>query len=121
MRFTVRNAMFLASIVGCVLVHAGHSAWCQDRNMWSGGHWLSKCSPTADAVCVGFLFGMNEFNDLLVERQRVYCRPNAVSLEQLRKVIIKELQGSPSTLHEPFIVLALQALQKAFPCSKISN
>jgi hypothetical protein len=45
-----------------------------------------------------------------------FCMPDAVTIDQARKVVIKYIDERPEQLHKLFMVLAIEALRKAWPC-----
>jgi hypothetical protein len=45
-----------------------------------------------------------------------FCTPEGSTMNQARKVVIKYIDDRPERLHEPFLVLAIEALRKAWPC-----
>ena len=44
------------------------------------------------------------------------CQPENVFVGQSVRVIIKYLSNNPEILHQPFAKLAVEALQKSWPC-----
>ena len=45
-----------------------------------------------------------------------FCPPDGASVDQVKRVVIKYIEERPERLHEPFFVLALESLRKAWPC-----
>ncbi len=48
----------------------------------------------------------------------VMCIPNNVVTVQAVRVMVRYMEARPQKMHEPFVVLALEALQDAWPCRK---
>jgi hypothetical protein len=46
------------------------------------------------------------------------CVPVDVTLQQMNLVVVKYLDERPAQLHLPFILLASDAFQAAWPCKK---
>jgi hypothetical protein len=44
------------------------------------------------------------------------CPPPQVTLGQAKKVVIKYIEQQPEDMHQPFLLLAIVALSKAWPC-----
>ncbi|HEY8098374.1 MAG TPA: Rap1a/Tai family immunity protein, partial [Methylobacter sp.] len=50
-------------------------------------------------------------------RPLIYCSPDTVTVRQMTAVILKKTEQEPERWQIPFITLATEALQGAFPCS----
>ncbi len=64
------------------------------------------------AFCLGVFHGMT------VVTGSVMCIPNNVVTVQAVRVMVRYMEARPQKMHEPFVVLALEALQDAWPCRK---
>lgn len=85
--------------------------------------WLQRCAEQdkpGELTCLGFIIGMGELHELL-GNPTPYCRPPGVSAAQRRRIIVKYMVENPSKLHLPFVRVALEALQAAFPCTQRKN
>jgi hypothetical protein len=69
---------------------------------WSRGH------------CVGFIAGLvyGTGGGTLV------CQPEGVTIGQALAVVIKYIEARPQRMHEPFGVLAVEAMREAWPCKR---
>ena len=45
-----------------------------------------------------------------------FCRPGGVETGQLVKIVLKYARDNPEDAHQPTMMVALWAFQKAFPC-----
>ena len=45
-----------------------------------------------------------------------FCPPDGATIDQTTKVVIKYIDERPEQLHQPFVLLAIDALRKAWPC-----
>jgi Rap1a immunity proteins len=61
--------------------------------------------------CAGFVVG-------LVYGAGGNCQPKGVTHNQSIAVVIKYIEARPERIHEPFVVLALEALIAAWPCKR---
>jgi hypothetical protein len=112
------------TVATCFLYPAAASAQA-DRD--SGNYLLEPCRAVAEGnlhpddlfdegVCAGklqaFAWDANGLEDQVFRS----CRPAAVSIVQLAKVVVAYLDQHPERLHESFNGLALEALAHAWPC-----
>jgi hypothetical protein len=84
----------------------------------SGNFWLAQCrGDNPSTLCLGFLSGFIEMNWVLQASNDnpLWCPPEGVTLEQVRKVILSHMDSRPQKLHEPFPMLAASALRRSFP------
>jgi hypothetical protein len=86
------------------------------------------------ALCGGVIAGMSNMGALVRSALLIYPRPaddsqqnffrklmcvdvpGEAPISQLVGVVIFYIDGRPARLHEPFMVLALEALRAAWPC-----
>ena len=77
------------------------------------------------AACYAYIKGTvaaliiaNIHIDKVIEKKEkvLYCKPRAVSNDQVEKVIYQYLNNHPEKLNEPASLLILFALKEAFPC-----
>jgi hypothetical protein len=89
----------------------------------SGNYMLQHCQhyissnryDVWDGECGGTINTLLFLGNALPEGFKVCC-PKGATSEQAARVIVSYMQSNPETLHEPFQILAMQALRKAWPC-----
>jgi Ssp1 endopeptidase immunity protein Rap1a len=84
--------------------------------------WFDRCSRPdlgSQAACTSFIFGVNELHTLLRLHKKVelYCPTGDVTVGDFRNMVVMYMQQHPDDLHKAFVVLILEALREAFPCS----
>jgi len=47
---------------------------------------------------------------------RLFCPPDEVTVAQRARVAVTYIEARPERMHEDFRVLAVEAMQKAWPC-----
>jgi len=52
----------------------------------------------------------------LLANYGVFCPPAGATIKQRIQVIIAYIEARPQRMHEDFRVLAVEAMQKAWPC-----
>ena len=71
--------------------------------------------------CLGFVQGMSQMNDFYVSNTQkgriLFCTPDGVTSGQAARLVVKYLRDHPELLHEDEFVLAVWALNVAFPCA----
>ena len=87
----------------------------------SGNELLRNCesqSPNEVFFCNGYVLAVHDASqDFTPEGYGPYiCLPVNVTVEQVKRVIVKFLNDNPSSLHYSASSLASTALQKSFPC-----
>lgn len=114
-------ALFLVGILAAPLRSQ------EDESYRKTANWLvHTCTkPSADndnvdfsyGVCFGYFEGLLVMNQLLqIGHHALFCPPDGVTVGELRLVFIKYMQDRPAALHENKHVMALKALNDAFPC-----
>jgi hypothetical protein len=82
-------------------------------------------TKTSVGICLGYIAGVLDAYESLyamgrlkanTPSQKLYCLPPKVEMTQLIRIVIKDLQDSPATLHLPAGGLVLVAVKSAFPC-----
>jgi hypothetical protein len=104
----------------------GHvtSADAEDQDVGSANFMLKVCregSEVSDGIfCNGYLRGLFDANDIqtFVYKRPMWCFPRGVTLDQIRRVVVADVEKNPAEHHLPFAGLAHLALLKAFPCAK---
>jgi hypothetical protein len=108
------------------LIALSASAATADENPYSANSMLPACmavlaissgNPAAgiDPVEMGRCIGMIEGVALLAN-YGVFCPPAGATIKQRIQVIIAYIEARPQRMHEDFRVLAVEAMQKAWPC-----
>jgi hypothetical protein len=103
-------------VVACVAVAAPPASSAKD--LAACNNWLEWCTgdiPADVGMCLGFIMAVDEIHNL-PEMPTIYCRAKGVTVGQQKLIVEKYLRENPDKLHLPFARLALDALQKAFPC-----
>jgi hypothetical protein len=105
----------VAILTSCVTVHAedslnakGYLAGCRD--------YLNHEGNVFSGRCVGFVEGVSVLNDT-----GVFCAPQFATTDQFIRLIVLYVEDRPDRMSEDFRKLAVEALQKSFPCRKNSN
>jgi Rap1a immunity proteins len=73
----------------------------REGNAWAQGH------------CVGFIDGL-----VSVAGGQVFSVPDGVTNRQGVAVVVKYIEARPERMHEPFSVLAVEAMMAAWPCKR---
>jgi hypothetical protein len=87
----------------------------------NGNYWLQQCTSnqvSEKILCVTYLMAVLDYNTALdwSNTWRPFCPPDNVTVGQMQAIVIEELRENPAKLHEPFVFITLNALNKAFPC-----
>jgi hypothetical protein len=93
----------------------------------SAAHILAACKekPDSSATERGNCWGKIETLYMLAffgNRDRYlgtasrFCPADGATISQTKKVVIKYIEDRPERLHEAFLLLAVEALRKAWPC-----
>ena len=116
----------IAGIAALIALSA--TAATADENPYSASSMLPACmavvaissaNPAAgiDTVEMGRCIGMVEGVALLAN-YGIFCPPTGTIIKERMQVIIAYIEAPPQRLHEDFRVLAVEAMQKAWPCKK---
>jgi len=90
-----------------------------------GNDLLERCegitkSPVIDSYdsgwCLGFITGMTTMGLSTPDSPFHICSPKDFTLGQGARIIVKYLKDHPAELHYQDALLAMWALQEAFPC-----
>jgi len=82
----------------------------------SGNFWLMLCKNES-TFCTGYVAAMAHMQGLYRQNINAIGRPpKGVTVGQNLKVITRYLEDHPAELHQPFILLAVRALNESFPC-----
>jgi Rap1a immunity proteins len=78
------------------------------------------------AVCTGYMMGLHDGISVMVAVANQsnktaikvpFCLPDSVTLGQEVRVVLKYVRANPEKAHMDTSVLAIKALEEAFPCS----
>lgn len=69
-------------------------------------------------LCLGYLKGVAEMSRLREKLPKLppVCVPDAVTVGQVRNIVVRYLEEHPEELHYSSIILVTNALDEAFPC-----
>ena len=84
----------------------------------SGNDLLGWCENESIA-CLTYIAGVSDTHSVISgvsPAAKGFCSPEHVELGQLRRIVMKWLQGHPKNVHEQAAGLVLGALTDAFPC-----
>ena len=113
-RYTVAAAVFLSASAASAVEDATLSA---DRMLPACTDFIRENAPgDVDGVfaagrCIGLMQGLG-----FASRLFGVCPPDEVTLSQRARVAVTYVEARPERMHEDFRVLAVEAMQKAWPC-----
>jgi hypothetical protein len=73
--------------------------------------------PPEAWLCLGKIDSLRRIRTVLKE-EFASCAPDSVTNDQALRVVVKYLEENPKFLHQHFDLLALIAMQDAWPCKK---
>ena len=117
---TANGLAAIGLIAGLIL---GHPLPAHGSDEKSGTHWLRMCtSPETygQIECANYVRALVEYDELrgtALKQKRFICVANGVTIGRSRDVVVQALRARPQDLHLPFVLLAHQALEAAFPCA----
>jgi hypothetical protein len=77
----------------------------------SSGNPAAGIDPMEMGRCIGMIEGV-----ALLANYGVFCPPAGAIIKQRIQVTIAYIEARPQRMHEDFRVLAIEAMQKAWPC-----
>ena len=89
----------------------------------TGDKFIESCEEDNEAskqICAALISGTVDILSVLEatdDYRPIYCKPDGVTIWQLRRVVTKYLQDNPSKLHSSAAMLTYLALIEAFPCT----
>jgi len=113
-RYTVAAAVFLSASAASAVEDATLSA---DRMLPACTAFIRDRAPgDVDGVfaagrCIGLMQGLG-----FASRLFGVCPPDEVTVAQRARVAVTYVEARPERMHEDFRVLAVEAMQKAWPC-----
>jgi hypothetical protein len=85
----------------------GCKGWLDEKNPFDPSEALSQ------GLCAGFVGGL-----LFGIGGNYFCPPDRVTRNQAVAVVVKYIEARPERMHEPFGLLAAEALIAAWPCKR---
>ena len=76
---------------------------------------LGASTSFRQGVCSGAVNSLVMVGRVLPDELR-FCAPEEATNTQTVKVVVAYIQQFPARMHEPFTVLAIEALRRAWPC-----
>jgi|SRR6187399_2665496 len=117
--FRLRSFILITALFSCevaVAQDAGSASralpGCRDYLIDAGGDSVSRAYNTG--VCGGIMRTMFYFGSSRLGA----CIPEKATVGQAARVVVQYIDGLPARMHEPFEKLALEALQKTWPCKR---
>lgn len=96
---------------------------------WLDGHNLLRmCAPSGDervfqpGLCSGYLMGVVDTADGYQQAGRskkpAFCMPMDVPESKIKDIVVHYLEGHPKRCDRDAAMLAIEALEKEYPCKK---
>ena len=87
----------------------------------NGNEILKNCRETdyfSQGLCYGYIRGISHTLDAWATANKVtpYCRPDKVTFQQLRDVVVSYVEAYPAKRTLPSALLVAQAESAAWPC-----
>ena len=112
------RAVKSALIVGCVLCLS--SAEAKELDWVATQYWVKECVDINESeMCIGYFIALGHANSFAVvtNGKPLWCSGQA-SILQKHAVVMKFTGDNPKIWDEPFFIIAVMALGKAFPCKE---
>ena len=111
----------LKYIVAATLAFAPMAVQAQVVGPDNGNELLKNCTESdyfSQGLCYGYIRGINHTLDVwaYTNKAQPFCRPDGVSFQQLRDVVVSYIQAYPAKRNEPAAWLVTQAEVAAWPC-----
>lgn len=89
----------------------------------SGNKLQELCHSTGQGWAGGFVQGVIDTDETIYfanreVSKRFMCVPMEVTVRQATDIVCRSIELKPETRHKAAAILAIEALMKAFPCSK---
>lgn len=104
-------------------VVSGISAEAQLKDLSKGSFMLLACEATLSekrnvesGLCMGILEGLRFGGSTLEPKEIRFCVPDATSRIKVVEVVVKWMRDHPKELDDSFMVIAVVALNEAWPC-----
>jgi len=121
MKIIEKDNNMLKYIVAASLAFAPMAAQAQVVVPDNGNEILKNCSETdyfSQGLCYGYIRGINHTLDMwaYTNKAQPFCRPNNVTFQQLRDVVVSYIVAYPAKRTEPSALLVTEAEAAAWPC-----
>jgi len=120
----ISKAGLILVVAATVFTHSFSISKAED--LFSANYHLSHCQAAANmkarptleqAECYGMIKTITSLNGRgKLTRHSRFCSPQGSTIVQYLRVVIRFVKQRPNRHHEPFAVLALEALRTAWPC-----
>ncbi len=114
-------------LIALLVAQGAHAGY---YNYMSGNELLTACSvdpwdPASKlelvriSKCTGYVTGITDAYNVFHNWnfiEPMWCMPNEVSIDQLKKVVLKYLKENPQAIHMSASSLVVNAVVLAFPC-----
>ena len=110
-------ALVAAMLISCSASFAEEDDQSANYMMPACRSWLNSSNDATafmKGICAGTIATIIAFG----RHVGTHCAPRGVSNEQGLRVVIQYIDNQPARLHEKFGLLALEAMQNAWPCKK---
>ena len=111
----------LKYIVAASLAFAPMAAQAQVVVRDDGNEILKNCNETdyfSQGLCYGYIRGISHTLDMwaYANKAQPFCRPDNVTFQQLRDVVVSYVQVYPAKRNQPSALLVTEAEAAAWPC-----
>jgi Rap1a immunity proteins len=106
----------LVGLALALLATGAHGA--EVRSFLSGTDLYTVCNGLNVNTCRTYLMGVLDAESAIDSTLHIpfLCIPPDVSIEQVRLIVLQELQSRPEELHYGAATLVLPAIRRAYPC-----
>jgi hypothetical protein len=122
---TPRFRLSRAFIVASLMLSCG-SALAEEPFIGSANYVMPGCRAVIDeknvsdgellnhGLCIGMVFALFDWGTI----SELICPPPQVTIEQTMRVVVRHIDDRPAKMHMRFSLLALEAMQAAWPCKR---
>jgi len=110
-------------LLGAVLSAVATPAVAREADGWPANYIMVGCraiyaTSAIDTTLIrsGVCLGVVRTWMIVLNETGAICRPQQVTLDQAVRVVVAYIDGRPAQLHEPFDILAAEAMRSAWPC-----
>lgn len=123
-QMSIRFGVLLAALVALPATgYAQERVWGRDDNQ--SARWLVDVCASEHSedrlVCYHYLRGFRDgvfLSSYRLDSKPDICWPDGVSLEQMRRMIVRQGETHPEELHDDVSVFAYMAFRRPFACSR---
>jgi hypothetical protein len=120
----------LAAFVICCISIAQVAA--EERDTDSANYFIAPCKSLLasttnsrvdqvtvyrEGICFGTVKTLVGVGELLPDVFR-FCMPTNATISQAVRIAVRYIEERPARMHEPFVLLSIEALRQAWPCRK---